>query len=141
MNIFLDANVLVSILNKEYPVFSDAAQILSLADNPRYRIFTSPMCISIAWYFAAKKSGNTLAKKKIALLCEKLHITSHQGIDVVKACNTPGINDVEDGMEYFSALNAGCACIITADTKDFYFSSVPVFHCRGFLQEYFSRKP
>lgn len=140
MNIFLDANVLVSILNKEFPVYGDAVQILSLADSPQYRVFTSPICIAIAWYFASKKSGNRKAKEKMALLCSKIHITTHVAADVEKACNTPEITDVEDGIEYYSALNAGCACIVTADLKDFHFSSIPVFHCRGFLQEYFSRK-
>jgi hypothetical protein len=33
MKVFLDANILVTVLNKEYPVFPYAAKLLSLADN------------------------------------------------------------------------------------------------------------
>jgi predicted nucleic acid-binding protein len=66
MKVFLDANILISVLNKEYPVFTSAARILSLADNSRFQLYTSPLCLAIAFYFSGKKSGNDLAKKKIA---------------------------------------------------------------------------
>jgi predicted nucleic acid-binding protein len=55
MRIFLDANILVAVLNKEYPVFKYAARIMSLADKPRYKIYTSPICLAIAFYFSEKK--------------------------------------------------------------------------------------
>jgi predicted nucleic acid-binding protein len=138
MKIFLDANVLVTILNKEYPVYADAVQVLSLVDKPGYKVFTSPLCIAIAWYFSAKKNGAAMAKKKITLLCSKIAIAQHNEEDIQKVCASPNITDVEDGLEYYSALNAGCDCIVTADTDDFYFSAIPVFQCRGFLEAFFS---
>ena len=49
MNVFLDANVLVSVLNKEYPLFGFNARILSLADDRRFKLFTSPVCLAIAF--------------------------------------------------------------------------------------------
>jgi len=33
MNIFADANILVSVINKEYPLFPLTSRILSLGDN------------------------------------------------------------------------------------------------------------
>ncbi len=78
MRIFLDANILVSVLNKEYPLFTYAARIISLADNKKFTVFTSPLCLAIAFYFAEKKSGTRLAKQKIKLLSEKILITCWQ---------------------------------------------------------------
>jgi predicted nucleic acid-binding protein len=137
MNLFLDANVLVAVLNKEYPVFSYAARVLSLADRPGFRLFTSPLCIAIAWYFAAKKSGSVAAKKKITLLCTKISLSEHRQEDVEKVCTNPAIEDVEDGLEYLSALHAGCNYLITENTGDFHFSAIPVFDCRQFLETSF----
>ncbi|MEI9958643.1 MAG: PIN domain-containing protein [Ferruginibacter sp.] len=71
MRIFLDANILVSVLNKEYPLFTYAARIVSLADNKKFTVYTSPVCLAIAFYFAEKKCGTQLAKQKIKLLSEK----------------------------------------------------------------------
>lgn len=70
MNVFLDANVIISVLNKEYPVFTYSSRILSLVDNPQFQLFTTPLSLAITFYFASKKSGNELAKQKIKVLKE-----------------------------------------------------------------------
>jgi predicted nucleic acid-binding protein len=74
MRIFLDANVLVSVLNKEYPLFTYTSRILSLSDSKVFTLFTSPVCLAIAFYFAEKKYKAATAKKKIEILCTHIHI-------------------------------------------------------------------
>ena len=39
MRIFLDANILVSVLNKEYPLFTYSSRIISLADNKKFTVW------------------------------------------------------------------------------------------------------
>ncbi len=134
MKIFLDANVLVAVLNRQYPLFTHAARIISLADNPKYRVYTSPICLAIAFYFAEKKSGAKRAKEKIALLSQKLEITSTDETAVKQTVENIKINDFEDGLEYYSALKSGCEVIVTEDTSDFYFSEISVLHCEAFVQ-------
>lgn len=137
MNIFLDANIIVAVLNKEYPVFSLAARILSLADQPQYKIYTSPVCLAIAYYFAEKKSSSVIAKKKISLLLDHIHIAENNQNGVLNTLSNPKINDFEDGLEYFAALENQCDCIITENLKDFYFSEIEILDCKGFAQKYF----
>ncbi len=64
MKVFVDANVLVSVLNKEYPLFTQSARILSLAGSKNFEIYTSPICLAIAFYFAEKKFKAVKAKEK-----------------------------------------------------------------------------
>ncbi|MEJ6980186.1 hypothetical protein WG906_06975 [Pedobacter sp. P351] len=54
MKVFLDANILISVLNKEYPVFPITSRILSLSDTDKFELYTSPFCLAIAFYFAEK---------------------------------------------------------------------------------------
>lgn len=136
MNIFLDANILVSVLNKEYPVFTYSSRILSLADNKKFEIFTSPICLAIAFYFAEKKSGNALARKKIEILSNNLNIADSTQLIVRKTIKNKQIHEFEDGLEYYSALQSNCKCIITEDEKDFYFSKIEVKNSRDFLVKY-----
>lgn len=75
MKIFLDANILVSVPNKEYPLFNYPARILSLGSNNKYKIYTLPICLAIAFYFAEKKHGAVAAKEKIKLLANNIFIT------------------------------------------------------------------
>lgn len=135
MKIFLDANVLVSVLNKEYPLFSYSSRILSLADNKDFEVVTSPLCLAIAFYFAQKKNKRS-ARQKIALLGNKLAIAAVTPLTVKKAIDNPAIHDLEDGMEYYAAMESKCRCIITEDTEDFYFSDIEVLNCRLFFERY-----
>ena len=136
MKVFLDANILITVLNKEYPVFSNAARKLSLADNSRFKLYFSPLCLAIATYFSGKKSRIEMTKKKIALLASRIKITKTDEITVKRTITNKNINDFEDGLEYYSALDAGCKVIITEDLGDFDFSGIEVIDCNNFLNKY-----
>lgn len=135
MKIFLDANVLVSVLNREYPVYHFSSRVLSLADNPKFKVYTSPLCLAIAFYFAEKKSGSK-AREKIALLASMLQISPVSEKNVQEVCRNKRIHDFEDGLQYYSALESGCKMIITEDGHDFYFSEIEVLNSRQFLENY-----
>jgi predicted nucleic acid-binding protein len=136
MKIFLDANILVAVLNKEYPLFSNAARILSLSGGKDFEVFTSPICLAIAFYFAEKKSGTASARKKIALLVSHINVSPTNKEAVLKTVSNKKIIDFEDGLEYYSALESGCQAIVTGDQSDFHFSEIEVISCRGFLDKY-----
>jgi predicted nucleic acid-binding protein len=136
MKVFLDANVLAAVLNKEYPLFSYASRILSAADRKDFQVFTSPICLAIAFYFAEKKSGTTLAGKKINLLISHVHIAPTNREAVLKTISNKKKIDFEDGLEYYAALGSGCQAIVTEDRGDFHFSEIEVLNCQEFMEKY-----
>lgn len=140
MKIFLDANILVSVLNKEYPLYTTTSRIVSLADNPKFAVYTSPVCLAIAFYFAEKKHKSILAKKKISILCQHIKIADANKNTVVQSLNNAAIHDFEDGLEYYSAIENKCDCIITEDLDDFYFSKIEVIRSEDFFEKYLSKK-
>lgn len=140
MRIFLDANILVSVLCNEYPLFTYSSRVLSLADSNRFEVYTSPLCLAIAYYFAEKKSGKALARKKIAILCSKMNITAMDSQVVRYTYMNKSIMDFEDGLQYYSALGSKCKCIVTQDVRDYYFSDVEVLPAEQFLLKYVVKK-
>lgn len=138
MKIFLDANILVAVLNKEYPVYTYAARVISLTNNKKHSVYTTPICLAIAFYFAEKKSGTAMAKQKIKLLADNLLIAKVESKEVIAAIENKKINDFEDGLEYYAAKNNNCQVIITEDKNDFYFSEIEVLGCKDFLEKYFA---
>ncbi|HRD54142.1 MAG TPA: PIN domain-containing protein [Flavobacteriales bacterium] len=138
--IFLDANILVTVLCNEYPRFGACARVLSLADDKRFEVYTSPLCLAIGAFFAEKKSGKRLARKKIALLAEKLAITTMGSNAVERTMADARITDIEDGFQYFSAVNAGCSCIITYDKRDWKFAAIDVLDPEAFLLKHAVRR-
>ena len=138
--IFLDANVLVTVLCNEYPRFGACARVLSLADDPRFDVFTSPLCLAIGAFFAEKKNGRKLARKKITLLSEKLKVTTMGPKAGEATFANPAIADIEDGFQYFSAVDAGCTSIVTYDRRDWHFAKMEVLPPEDFLLKYAVRR-
>lgn len=131
--IFLDANILVTVLCNEYPRFSACARVLSLADDKRFEVYTSPLCLATGAYFAEKKNGKQLTRKKIALLAQKLKVTTIGPKAVERTMADPRIKDIEDGFQYHSAVDAGCTCIVTYDKRDWKFAATEVLDPVAFL--------
>jgi len=134
MKIFLDANIIVSVLNKEYPLFTYTSRIVSLASRPGFQVCTSPLCLAVAYYFSEKKSGSKDAKRKISLLLQHISVTTVDQDIVLQAMNNAKVKNFEDGMEYYSALQQNSKYIVTEDVKDFYFSDIPVMSSESFLK-------
>lgn len=139
MKIFIEANILVTVLNKEYPLYSNAARVLSLADSKQYTLVTTSICLAIAFYFAEKKHGTTQARKKIAELAAHFEIAYCGAEEVEKAIKDKRVHDFEDGVEYYAALHTGCTCIVTENKEDFYFSLMDVLDAEQLLRKYIIR--
>jgi predicted nucleic acid-binding protein len=133
MKLFVDANILVATLNKEYPLFTWSSRLLSLHGKQNIELFTSPLCLAIAFYFSSKKSGEKMAREKIEILLQHIGITTIDEKVTDQAIKNKLIHDFEDGMEYYSAIQHNCDCIITENQKDFYFSDIEVVGCEAFL--------
>ncbi|SRR6266487_362841 len=136
MRIFVDANILVSVLNKEYPLFTYTSRILSLVDSTNFKVYTSPICLAIAFYFAEKKYKTKLAKEKVKILCDHLSIAEATETSVKSSVQNPAVNDFEDGLEYYAAIENKCSCIITEDVSDFYFSKIEILNSHDFFLKY-----
>ncbi|MGH2644106.1 MAG: PIN domain-containing protein [Chitinophagaceae bacterium] len=139
MRLFADANILVSVLNKEYPLFPFTSRILSLTDIKGFQVFTSPVCLAIAFYFAEKKNGTLHAKQKINLLSRHISIAENTSSAVKRSLSNPTIHDFEDGLEYYAAKENQCHCIITEDKNDFYFSDLEVLGSMEFCGKYMGK--
>ena len=136
MKVFLDANIIISVLNKEYPLFTWSARILSLGNKKGFKLYTSPLCLAIAFYFSAKKNGEIKAKHKISILLENINLTTINEDIAKKAIQNPQIHDFEDGLEYYSAAEQSCQVLITENREDFFFSKTEVLNCEEFISKY-----
>lgn len=137
---FIDANILVSVLNKEYPLFTHTSRILSLSGSNKFQLYTSPICLAIAFYFSEKKYNAKIAKQKISLLCDNIRIAGASSAAVKKALLNDAVKDFEDGLEYYSAEENNCDCIITEDVHDFYFSKIEVLNSENFFLKHMTGK-
>lgn len=133
MKLFIDSNVLVAVLNKEQPLFSHAARILSLSDNSSFTLYTSTLCLAIAYYFSQKKSGRKLANRKIRELTRHFKLAVIDDHVLQQVIENETVNDFEDGLQYYAAHNQGISYIITENLEDYYFGEIKVLNCEQFF--------
>lgn len=139
MKIFIDANVLVAVLNRELPLFNFAARLLSVPQiNPKFQLCTTPICLAISYYFAQKKVGTQKANEKIRILAQNLKILEVGAKEVKMTITNKMILDFEDGLQYYAALHGGCEIIVTENEPDFHFSEIPVFNTKTYLLNHFN---
>ena len=136
MRFFLDANILVSVLNKEYPAYIYTSRVLSLAGTKDNTLVTTNICLAIAYYFAEKKHGKVKAKEKISLLVKHLDIAECGHKEAIAAIGNKRVHDFEDGLQYYAALHSKCVCIVSNDLDDFYFSDIQVMDPERFFRKY-----
>ena len=138
MKIFADANILVSVVNRELPLYHYSSRVLSVKElNPKFTICTSPICLAICFYNTQKKCSEAKALEKLKILSEHIDILSVGAKEVSLVNNNKKITDYEDGLQYYAALNSGCNAIITEDLGDFYFSEIPVYSSKNFILNIF----
>lgn len=140
LNVFIDANILVSVLNKEYPVFPDAARVLSWVTDNGHKLYTTSLCLAIAFYFAEKKHGSRIVKEKIELLAQHFEIAECNKPEVLQALQNKKVKDFEDGLQYYAAKNSFCDCIVTEDIGDYYFAITSVYNAEAFLRKYAKKR-
>lgn len=115
----------------------DAQAIFSLADNGRIKAVVSAISFTNAAYIMRKYVENgqlAFVLRQFATLVDISSIdckTVQQSID-----EDSKFTDIEDAMQYYSALDFGCECIVTRNTKDFSQAKLPIYTPSEFLKIY-----
>ncbi|UOE40865.1 PIN domain-containing protein [Chryseobacterium suipulveris] len=131
--LFLDTNIVVDFLGEREEVYRSAARVMTLADQKKIKIFTTSNTISTSYYLLSKYESPKAALEKIRkfkVLCS----VSAMSDEVIDKAIASDFKDVEDAIQYFSAIATHCDLIITRNGKDFKNALIPVMNAESFLQ-------
>ncbi len=133
--ILIDTNIILDLLAKREKFYLDSRRIFSLADNNEIELYISTLSIANSHYILhemlkIKKSREILGKFKVLVNSIAL---SDKIIEL--ALNDSNFKDFEDGIQYYSAIDAKCDLIITRNSKDFKRSSIPIMKPNEFLSK------
>lgn len=131
--IFLDTNIVIDFLGEREGFYESAAKILTLADQKKIQIYTSPTSISNTYYLLSKFENTKIALEKIRKFKVLCSISIMDDEVIEKAINSD-FKDFEDAMQYFSALSSNCNLIVTRNEKDFKNALIPVMNGESYLE-------
>lgn len=140
MIMFIDTNVLLTVLLPEMNRYHAVAHLLSLAQDSRNKLFTTTLSLGSAFYMLEKRHGYKKAKQKIATIVNHIHIAPCNEAETRQALANVQVNDFEDGLQYYAALSANCTHIISYEQTGFHYASIPVLTPEDFLNQYIQQR-
>ena len=118
MKTLIDTNIILDVLTKRVPFYIDSAKVWTLVREGIIEGCISAISVNNLYYIVNKLEGQKAAKSFVDQLLEDFGIIALTK-NILKQARTIPQKDFEDSIQYFSAINEGCECIVTRDKKDF----------------------
>ncbi len=132
--IFIDTNIVIDLLSRREPFFSEVASLFSLADKKSISLTVSSLTIANTSYtlLRQKTANETKAVlRKLRLIIDVLPLDDKI---IGLALNDDTFSDFEDGIQYFTAIENDQDIIVTRNLKDFTKSKLPVMTARQYIE-------
>ena len=118
MKVLFDTNVLIDVLAKREPFFTDSAQIWTLAERGILRGFVSVISFNNIYYIVRNLRNHKTAERMMTLLRDTFSpVTLDE--QILNQAIDARFKDFEDAIQYFSAIRAAADCIVTRNISHF----------------------
>ena len=135
VNVFVDTNVLIDVLAKRTPFYDDSARLWTLAEQGRITGFISVISFNNIYYVVRKLKTRRAADRMMILLRDTFTPVPLDKQILDQAIDA-GLKDLEDAIQYFSAIRVGAACLVSRDARAFPRAELPVLTPREWLTTY-----
>lgn len=129
--IFVDANIVMDLLEKREEFYQEAQELFTLSDKKNVKLYVSALTLANVHFLLFKhlkmEARKVLAKFKV--LVEILAVDD-KIIDLSLASN---LKDFEDAIQYYTAIENEMDIIITRNKKDFKNLNLPILTAKEFL--------
>ena len=134
--VFLDVNIILDLTLKR-EAYAEAEQIFEQIINGRIHGFITPAVVHIAGYWLTKFYDASKAKKLLLTLLIDVKVIDISHEITIAALHSK-MNDIEDALQYFTAIHHKLDCFISRDKRLKKDSLVilPVYTCKEFLDEF-----
>ena len=132
--IFIDTNILLDLLLERAPWAKDAAILFSMADRKEIELLCCSLSFSTAVYLMQRfKYTRKEIVSKLTIVKSICTVTTVSDSVIDRMLQSDFAN-LEDAIQYYSALAFGAETIITRNPKDFATSSIPITIPKEFIQ-------
>ncbi len=133
--VFIDTNILLDLLLERLPWVNQASVLFSMADRKELDLLCCSLSFSTAIYLMNRlKYTRKEIITKLTIVKSLCTVTTVDS-SVIDRVLQSDFSDLEDGMQYYSALAANAEVIVTRNEKDYILSNIPVLSPTEFLNE------
>lgn len=135
MNVFLDTNVLMDVLLERKPFVAESRTLWHLAERGKIRGLIAAMTFPNVYYIVRKVRGTKAAMAMLTML-RRTFTPVALDEQILNQALDGDFSDFEDALQYFSALRADAACLVTRNPTHFRRAEIPVLSPPEFLGLY-----
>ncbi len=138
--LFLDANVILDITLQRVG-FDLSSTILSNGINGNIKLYTTPAVLHVAAYYTKRHYSETQTRQIFSALLNDVTIIDCNHDTAVMAVQS-SINDLEDALQYFTAIAHKLDFFISSDKKlkKVAFPSLPIYNAKEWLENFNSNQ-
>jgi predicted nucleic acid-binding protein len=130
--ILIDLNVLLDVLMRREPFFSNAARIWALVENGQIDGYVAGHSFSTLFYLYRRQANSVRAYLAIEQLLQVFSVAEINR-QVIEAAARLGWGDFEDAIQACAAGEAGCDYVVTRNPRDYQDQPVKAIQPPDFL--------
>lgn len=131
--ILIDTNIVLDLLARRMPFYTEAAELFSLADKKIIVLSLSSLSLANTHYVLARFKSESATRRILRKLKVLVSVLSFDEKIADLALNSD-FKDFEDAIQYFTAIENGQELIITRNMTGYRHSRLPVMTAREFIE-------
>lgn len=132
MKVFLDANVLIDVIQNRTDFVVESSKVLQLGINGSCDLCASDITFTTVSYYAKKNRTKEQLYDVLQSLRSFIEIVPSGKVAIDWALLQKS-RDFEDSVQYYSALRSGSEYIISRNVRDYPYNDIPAITPHDFL--------
>lgn len=130
--IFVDTDTLLDLAWNREPYSFATADLLILSESGKIELGTTPVVLTNIYYLLTAHNSTDIATAFLLKLTRHIKFIPISEKDYISALKST-FKDKEDAINYFAAISASCAMIVTRNKSDFSQATIPVLTAEEYL--------
>lgn len=131
--VFVDTDIVLDLLARREPFYDSAARLFSLAEACDLKLSVSSLTFANLFYILRKQVSARHAQEVLRDFKQLVTVLPVDDAVVEQALHA-GFTDFEDAIQYYSALSAGCAVLLTRNGRHYRKAAISIFTAEAFLR-------
>lgn len=132
MKVFLDANVLIDVVQNRTDFVEASSKVLQLGLDGECELNASDITFTTVSYYARKNRTKEQLYEVLQSLRDFIDIAP-SGKTAIDWALQQKSKDFEDSIQYYNALRSGAEYIVSRNVRDYPFNDIPVVSPHDFL--------
>jgi len=125
IKVLFDLNVILDVLQKRLPHFTDSAAVLALAERGVIQGYVAAHSWTTLFYLYSKDQSAAQARVRLTELLQFLSVAAVDQQVIEQALSLP-YQDYEDAVQMMAALRCGANYLVTRNVVDFAAGPLPI---------------